>query len=170
MEHNFLPIARNSTLIQNSWICYSLIYWSIRTIQSFTNSYYNYYYYLLIENFSRQRQLMGFHWTLSRCNSLQISRTLLSIMADLNNVVLWMVSTHSVISKSSSLFIHLSVTVPRAPITIGKSVIFMFHNFFDSLARSSNFPTFLYLKILLSGQPEQQSPQFCKFYCFCWLL
>ena len=43
---------------------------------------------------------------------------------------------HPVISKSSSSFNIHWVTVPRAPITIGITVTFMFHSFFNSLARS----------------------------------
>ena len=47
-----------------------------------------------------------------------------------------MVSTRSPTSKSSSPLSNLLVTVPNAPITIGIIVIFMFHSFFNSLARS----------------------------------
>ena len=49
----------------------------------------------------------------------QVSRTLLSILLDLNNVVVWMVSTRPLISKSSNPFNNPLVTVPKAPITIG---------------------------------------------------
>ena len=42
-----------------------------------------------------------------------------------------MVSTNPLISKSSSPFINPSVTVPRAPITIGINVTFMSRNFFQ---------------------------------------
>ena len=66
----------------------------------------------------------------------QVSRTLLSILTDLNNAVVWMISTCSLISKSSSHCIKALVTVTRAPIIIGITVTFMFHNFFNSLARS----------------------------------
>ena len=58
----------------------------------------------------------------------QLFRTLLSILADLNNVC-------HLISKSISLFTKLLVTVSSAPITIGINVTFMFHSFFSSLAR-----------------------------------
>ena len=44
---------------------------------------------------------MIFHWRLSDSKSRQVSRTILSILAILNNVVLWMVSTRSPPSKSS---------------------------------------------------------------------
>ena len=79
---------------------------------------------------------MVFHWSLSGSKSLQVSWTLLSILAVLNNVVVWIVSTRPLISKSSSPFNNPLVTVPKAQITIGIIVTFMFHSFFNSLARS----------------------------------
>ena len=51
--------------------------------------------------------------------SPQISRTLLNILAILNNAVVWMVSTRPHISKSSSSFNNPLVTVLKAPIMIG---------------------------------------------------
>ena len=74
---------------------------------------------------------MVFHWSLSDSKSPQVSRTLLSILAVLNNVVVWMVSTQLLISESSSPFNNPLVTVPKAPITIGIIVTFMFHSFFQ---------------------------------------
>ena len=76
---------------------------------------------------------MVFHWCLSDRKSPQVSRTLLSILADLNNAVVSMVSTRPLFFKSFSPFINSSVTVLRAPITI---VTFMFHSFLKSLPRS----------------------------------
>ena len=96
--------------------------------------YYHYIYFLRV--FSHQRYLMVFHGSLSDSKSPQVSRTLLSILAVLNNAVVWMVSTCPPTSKSSSPFSNPLVTVPNAPITIGIIVTFMFHSFFDSLARS----------------------------------
>ncbi len=78
----------------------------------------------------------GFHRSLSDSKSPQVSRTLLSILAVLNNVVVWMVSTRPPTSKSSSPFSNPLVTVPSAPITIGIIVTCMLHSFFNSLARS----------------------------------
>ena len=46
-----------------------------------------------------------------------------------------MVSTRPPTSKSSRPFNNPLVTVPKAPITIGMIVTFMFHSFFNSLAR-----------------------------------
>ena len=87
------------------------------------------------ESFSLRRQLMVSHWNLSDSKSLQVSRTLLSILADLNNAVVWMVSTHPLISKSSCPCTNPLVTVPSALITIRITVTFMFHSFFSSQAR-----------------------------------
>ena len=79
---------------------------------------------------------MVFHWSLSDSKSSQVSQTLLSILAVLNNAVIWMVSTRPLTSKSSSPFSNPLVTVPNAPITIGIIVTCMFHNLFNSLAKS----------------------------------
>ena len=79
---------------------------------------------------------MVFDRSLSVSKSLQVSRTLLSIVAVLNNAVVWMVSTRPPISKSSRPFNNPLVTVSKAPVTIGIIVTFMFHCFFNSLARS----------------------------------
>ena len=74
---------------------------------------------------------MAFHWSLSDSKSPQVSRTLLSILAVLNNAVVWMVSTRPPTSKSFSPFNNPFVTVPKAPITIGIIFTFMFHSFFQ---------------------------------------
>ena len=79
---------------------------------------------------------MFFHWRLSDSKSPQVSRTLLSILAVFNNAVICMVSNHLPTSKSSWSFNNYLVTVPKAPITIGTIVTFMFYIFFNSLARS----------------------------------
>ena len=69
---------------------------------------------------------MIFHWSLSDSKSPQVSRIFLSILAVLNNVVVWMVSTSPLTSKSSSPFSNPFVTIPNAPITIGIIVTCMF--------------------------------------------
>ena len=79
---------------------------------------------------------MVFHGSLSDSWSPQVSRTRLSILAVLSNAVIWIVSTRPLTSKSSRPINNPVVTVPNAPITIGTIVTFMFHSFFNSLARS----------------------------------
>ena len=78
---------------------------------------------------------MVFHWSLSNSKSPQVSRTLLSILVVLNNAVVWMISTRPLLSKSSSPFNNPLVTKPKASIKIGIIVPFMFHSFFNFLAR-----------------------------------
>ena len=61
------------------------------------------------------------------CEWQKVLSILLTILADLNNAVVKMVSTRPVISKSSSLCTNPSVTLPRAPIVI---ITFMFYRGF----------------------------------------
>ena len=89
----------------------------------------------LLASFSLQHQMEIFHWSLSD-KSPRVSMTLLNILADLNSVVVWMVSTRPFISMSSSSCINPFVALPRAPIIIGITVTFIFPSFFYSLARS----------------------------------
>ena len=60
----------------------------------------------------------------------------LSILADLNKAIVWTVSIHPVIYKSFSPCTNPLLTVPRALITNGIIVTFMFLSFFNALARS----------------------------------
>ena len=66
---------------------------------------------------------MIFHWSLSDSKSPQVSRILLSILADLHYAVVWMVFTCPLICKYSSPCINPLITVPRAPIAIGIIII-----------------------------------------------
>ena len=87
---------------------------------------------------------MVFHWSLSDSKSPQVSRTLLTILAVLNNAVVWIVSTRPPTSNFSSPFSHPLVIVPNAPITISTIVTCMFHSCFNSLARSIYLSFFSY--------------------------
>ena len=78
--------------------------------------------------------LRVFHWRLSDSKSPQVSRTLLSILADLV-AVLWIVSIRPFISKSSCPFVNPLVSIPRAPITF--HVTFMFLGFPSHLGQQS---------------------------------
>ena len=106
---------------------------------------------------------MLFHWSLSDSKSPQVYRTLLSILAVFNNAVVWMVSTRPPTSKSARPFNNPLVIVPKAPITIGTIVTFIFDSFFNSLARSRYLSFFSHS---FCGQPRQQSRQFYKFSIF----
>ena len=85
---------------------------------------------LVSQSSSEQRQLMVIHWILCDSKSLQVSRTLLSIPADLSNAVVRMVSTLPLIFKSYSPCKNPSVIVPSVPITNGITVTFMSYRFF----------------------------------------
>ena len=112
------------------------------------------------------------------------------LLADLNNIVIWMVSTRPVISKPSSPCTNPLVTVPRVPIPIGIIITFMFHSFFNSLARSRylslfshsfNFTlwsvrtaksTLLILNRFLYAGPKMKEGSECihsMYVCFCRL-
>ena len=98
---------------------------------------------------------MVLHWSLSDSKSPQVSKTLLSILAVLNNAVVWMVSTRPPTSKSSRPFSNPLVTVPNAPITIGIIVTCMFHIFFLIPKQGrGTYPSFHILSVLFCGQPE----------------
>ena len=88
------------------------------------------------------------HRILSDNKSPQASRTLLSILADLNNALFWFISIRPVISKSSSPCSNPLVTVPRAAIPIGIIVTFM-QSFFNSLAKSRYLSFFSIIIIII---------------------
>ena len=72
-----------------------------------------------------------FTGVLSNSKSHQVSRSLLCILADLNNAVVWAVSIRLVISKSYRPCNNHLLTVPRAPITIGIDRHFHVPQFFQ---------------------------------------
>ena len=69
--------------------------------------------------------------------SSQDPSTLLSILRELKNALVGIFSTRPLIPKSSSRYSNPLVTAPRAPVTIGIIITFMFYIFFfNSLASS----------------------------------
>ena len=79
---------------------------------------------------------MAFHWSLSSSKFSLVSRTILSILADLSNDVVCMVSIVSLIFHSTNLFSKHLKNVPSEPPIIGIT------DTFSSQARSK------YLSIL----------------------
>ena len=73
---------------------------------------------------------MVFPWSWSDSKSPQVSRTRLSIPAVLSNPVIRIVSTRPPTFMSSRPFNNPLVIVPKALITFGTIVTFMFHSFF----------------------------------------
>ena len=97
---------------------------------------------------------MVFYWSLRDSKSPEVSRTLLSILADLDNAEVWMFSTSLLISKSSTLYPNPLMNVPSAPITIGITVTFKFCCFLDlyqglGIYLSFHFPSVLPSVLLL---------------------
>ena len=71
------------------------------------------------------------HWSLRDNKSPQVSRTLLCILSDLYNAVVWMVSTYPLIYKSSSPFINpLGLFQVHQPLLVSPppscSIVFFF--------------------------------------------
>ena len=98
---------------------------------------------------------MIFHWILSYSKSPQVSRTLLSIHADLNHVVIWTDSTRPLISKASSPCTNHLVTVTSVLITIHIPVTFIFHSFFSVLVQGlGTYLSFCFPSVLSCGQPD----------------
>ena len=100
---------------------------------------------------------MVFHGSFSDSKSPQVSKTLLTILAVLNNVVVSFVSTRPPNSNSSRTFNNPLVTVPKAPITTGIIVTFMFHSFFNSLARSKDYPFSISFSFILWSARTEKS-------------
>ena len=105
---------------------------------------------------------MVFQWSLSDSKSPQVSRTLLNILTVINNAVVWKFSPCPSTSKSSSPFNNPLVTVPKATITIGIIVTFMFHSkvevlillftffqFYSVDSKVGNFANSLFLLLLI---------------------
>ena len=68
--------------------------------------------------------------------------TTLRILIDLNNAVVWMVSTRPFIFKFSSPSTNLLLTTPSVTITIGVTFTFMFHSFSAPLQGPVNYLSF----------------------------
>ena len=108
------------------------------------------------------------YWSLSDSKSSQVFRILFSILADLSNVIVWMISTRPLMSMSCRPFINLSVTVTRASTCI--NVIFMFYRFFQFPSKVEVFIVIFTDSILLFGHPGQLIPQICNIFFFVCLL
>ena len=117
-------------------------------------------------HFTHQRWLMVFTWSLSCCKSPQVSRTLLNILADLKNVVVWMFST---------CLLFLSLPVPLAI----PWVLFRVHQpqllslsrpfsvvVFSSLARSRDLSLVSLYFVFTLRSAGRQSPLFGRLSCF----
>ena len=96
---------------------------------------------------------MTFHWSMNDSKSPQVSKTLFSILVDLNSAVVWMVSAGSPISNSSNLFIRPLEIVPGASST----VTVILYSLFCSLARCKYLPVFSLSLIFTLSSAGRQS-------------
>ena len=110
--------------------------------------------------------LIVFHWSLSDRKSPQVFKTLLGILAGLNNTVVWMVSTRPPSTKSSSPFNNPLVNVPKTLITIGLIITFMFYNFFNSLVRSRYWSFFSFSISFIRWSAETAKSTILQFSLF----
>ena len=125
-----MPLGFLINWYNNTWYVISVCKLVVLTILFWSYIFFLLRIFIIIytfENFSHRYYLILFHWGLSENKSHQVSRTLLSILADL--IVVWMVFTYPLISKSFSTFTKPFQIVPSASITIGITVTFMFQRF-----------------------------------------
>ena len=84
---------------------------------------------------SHQCHLRVFHWSSSDSKSPQLTRNVLSILADLSSAIVWIVSARPLnLNPSNPVAKHLGI-VPSAPVMTGITVTLIFHNVFSSLPR-----------------------------------
>ena len=110
---------------------------------------------------------MVFHWSVSDSKSLHVSRTLLSIVAVLENAVVPMVSSGPPTSNSSNPFHNPLVTVLKAPMEIAIIVKFMFHFLFQSSSKVEVFILlFRFFQFYSVVSRDSNFDNFCKFSFF----
>ena len=110
---------------------------------------------------------MVFHWSLSDSKQFPVFWILFCILADLNNAVVWIVSTCPLISKSSSPCVNPLLTVLKHLLQL-VSASHSCSSFYFSfpLQDRSTYLSFHFLLILFGVQPRYLSPQFGKFIFF----
>ena len=91
-----------------------------------------------------------FHWRLSDSKFPQVSTTLLSILADFNAAVIWMISILLLITSSSNPIPSPLMSVPSALTTIGITVTLMFYVFFVFFSVLWQGPSILLFPLLWS--------------------
>ena len=113
--------------------------------------------------------VMVSNWSLRDNKSPKISRTLFVILADFYNAVFWMVYIYPLISKFSSSFTNPMEIVPSAPITIGITVTFMSHSYFQFSSKVKIFISLFGFFYFHCVPPGRQSPPFTRLSLFLFL-
>ena len=114
---------------------------------------------------------MAFHWSQADSKSPQVSRTLLSILADLSNAVAWVLPTHPLISNTSRPCTNPLMIVPSTSVIVGITVIFMSHSccFFQFPCKNlGSYLSFCFPSVLPYGHMEQLNQLMNRFLLF-WL-
>ena len=109
------------------------------------------YYFFTSGEFSHKRNLLCFPWGLSDGKS-QIFRTL-SIMADLNDALVWIVSILPTISKCFNLLSNPLGTIPSALTTISITVTHRFFKFSGKIQVFVYLFVFFYFYSMVGGIP-----------------
>ena len=120
----------------------------------------NHYHYLTLCKFFTLVLTGVFHLSLSDCKPFQVSRTLQSILADFNNVMIHVVLTHPLISCFFNLFSEPFGTIFSVSAIIDITVINIFLSFLNPLARSKYLPRFLFSFIFILWSAGQITSSF----------
>ena len=114
---------------------------------------------------------MVFHWSLSDSKSPRDSRTLLSILADLNNAVVWMVSTCPLISKSSNSCTKILCWLYRADqlqiVSLSLSCSIVFSIIWQG---PGIYPSFRFLSLFYPIVNRNGKFHYLARSLFCWVL
>ena len=119
-----------------------------------------------LASFSPQRLLLLFHWSLSDSNYPQVFRILLGILADLSNVVVWVVSILRLITSSpvptpgSQGPFRMHQLQMVLPSSLCSTVFFSVLQQGPSICQSFRF---LFFFFSLCRPPEKYNPQDTKF-------
>ena len=113
------------------------------------------------------------HWSLSGSKFPQVFRTLLSILTYPKNALVCMVYIRAIISQSSSPCTNPLVDAPRAPLTIGTTVTFIFHSSFQFPSNVQiliRLFTFFHFYSVASRDSKVKSSKDSVCFIFCWIL
>ena len=105
--------------------------------------------YLFLASSSHHPQLDVFHWGLRDSKSLLVTRTLLSLLVDFKNSVIWTGSILPPFFFHSSLFSKPLRTISSPLTSIGITITLTFHIFFSLLARSEYFVCFSIIILII---------------------
>ena len=152
---------RSVSLVSGYWyvFCHAL------PVVCYYYYYYYYYYYLLP---FRVFHINDIRWFLSE---VWVTANLIK-SPELFSVFSRMVSTSPFIPIFSNPCTNRLLTVPWAPITLGITVTFMFHRFWNRLQGQANYSTFHFLfnYIQWSGETANFSTHYYYYYYYYYLL